>query len=198
MTEKLPENMVAWLAEPLPRDVRTSLTRLAQADDVQHVAVMPDVHLAGDVCNGTVLATSELIYPVAVGNDVGCGMLAVACNLPARVLADEVTAGRILNGMSSRVPVNKHAPETRPERLPMSLQAKLSCPSLDKERTRDGLYQLGTLGRGNHFLELQADAEGRVWLMLHSGSRGMGQAISSFHQRSARSISDLRRCHRAA
>ena len=69
-----------WLAGPLPKDVAQSLERLAAADDVRHIAVMPDVHLSGDVCVGVALATRRLIYPAAVGGDIGCGMAAVAVN----------------------------------------------------------------------------------------------------------------------
>ena len=82
-----------WLAEPLPHDVAAALDRLGRAPDVRRIAVMPDVHLAADVCVGTVLATSRLIYPAAVGGDIGCGVLAVAFDCGADVLATEAAAG---------------------------------------------------------------------------------------------------------
>src|SRR5207249_5538432 len=69
--------MKAWLAEPLPADVAQSLERLSRADDVQQIAVMPDVHLSGDVCVGVAVATRRLVYPSAVGGDIGCGMAAI-------------------------------------------------------------------------------------------------------------------------
>lgn len=172
-----------WLADPLPAAVSRAIERLAATDDVCHVAVMPDVHLAGEVCNGTAIATRELIYPQAVGNDIGCGMLAMACDLPAEVLADDVMAGRVLAGLYERIPANKHARDRVTEQLPEELRShELSSPALQKLTQRDGLYQLGSLGRGNHFVEFQSDLEGQLWLMLHSGSRGMGQAISDHHQ----------------
>ena len=173
-----------WLTEPLPTEVSKSLDRLARSDDVRHVAVMADVHLAGDVCNGTVIATQDLVYPLAVGGDIGCGMLAVACDLQVNVLSDEVAAGRVLAGLYQHVPSNKHARAHLPNKLPTSLMAtELSSPALEKLKLRDGLFQLGTLGRGNHFVELQSDVDGRLWLMLHSGSRGMGQSITEHHLR---------------
>jgi tRNA-splicing ligase RtcB (3'-phosphate/5'-hydroxy nucleic acid ligase) len=173
-----------WLTEPLSSEVSKSLQRLANSDDVRQVAVMPDVHLAADVCNGTVIATNDLIYPVAIGNDIGCGMLAIACDLSADAISDELIAGRIMAGLYQRIPSNKHARSNLPDELPASLMAaELSVPSLEKLKQRDGLFQLGTLGRGNHFVELQSDSEGRLWLMLHSGSRGMGQAITDHHKR---------------
>ena len=76
----------SWLAAPLDRDVSEALERLRRAPDVQQVAVMPDVHLAAEVCIGVVVATSHLIYPQAVGGDIGCGMLAVAADVEASVL----------------------------------------------------------------------------------------------------------------
>jgi tRNA-splicing ligase RtcB len=182
MTNDAAAKVTKWLSEPLPTEVSQALDRLAQTDDVCHVAVMPDVHLAGEVCNGTVIATRELIYPQAVGSDIGCGMLAVACDLPADVLANELTAARVLAGLYEHVPANKHPGSRVPEQLPDELMRHdLSSPSLVKLKSRDGLYQLGSLGRGNHFVEFRSDLQGRLWLMLHSGSRAMGQAISEHH-----------------
>ena len=66
-----------WVADPVGGDVESALRRLSQADDVESIAVMPDVHLAGDVCVGTVVATRRLRYPAAVGGDIGCGMAAI-------------------------------------------------------------------------------------------------------------------------
>ena len=73
----------SWLAAPLDRDVSEALQRLRCAPDVQQIAVMPDVHLAAEVCIGVVVATSHVIYPQAVGGDIGCGMLAVAVDVEA-------------------------------------------------------------------------------------------------------------------
>ncbi|MCI0357879.1 MAG: RtcB family protein [Planctomycetaceae bacterium] len=170
-----------WLCEPLPKDVSQSIARLAAAEDVQHIAVMPDVHLSGDVCVGLAIATSRLIYPAAVGGDIGCGMAAVACDSSASALDDGNVVSRLLAALSSRVPAMRHSRTTMPE-LPAALvERPLSDSRLAKLVTRDGRVQLATLGRGNHFLEFQADQEDRLWLMLHSGSRAMGQAITAHH-----------------
>jgi tRNA-splicing ligase RtcB len=182
MTDDASAKVSMWLSEPIPTDVSKVIDRLARADDVCQIAVMPDVHLAGEVCNGLAIATKELIYPEAVGSDIGCGMLAVACDLPADVLSDEQTAQRVMRGLYEHVPSNKHVRDTLSVQLPDELiDRQLSSPSLEKLKSRDGRLQLGTLGRGNHFVELQSDAEGRLWLMLHSGSRAMGQAITDWH-----------------
>lgn len=179
-----------WLAEPLPRDVKQSLAVLASADDVQHLAVMPDVHLSGTVCVGVALATRELIYPEAVGSDIGCGMTAVRIDAPATLLESEVTAGQLLAGLYRLVPANRHASGTLPEAL---LSSELSTTRLERIKQREGRVQLGTLGRGNHFLEFQSDSDGALWLMVHSGSRAIGQAITEHHLACAeRTTSGLR------
>jgi tRNA-splicing ligase RtcB (3'-phosphate/5'-hydroxy nucleic acid ligase) len=171
-----------WLAGPLPDDVANSLDRLARTQDVHVVAVMPDVHLSRDVCTGTVVATKRLLYPNAVGSDLGCGMAALRFQCKAAVLAEGKAAARLLAALYRCVPSNRHSPLTLKEKLPEVLgTALLSHPSLEKLKTRDGRVQFATLGRGNHFIELQADGDGWLWLMIHSGSRAMGQAIHEHH-----------------
>src|SRR3954447_10988202 len=91
----------------LPKEVETSLLRMQKLPDVRHVAVMPDVHLARDVCVGTVLATTRLVYPGAVGGDIGCGMSAVAFDAGADLLADAGAAGRLMDALRAGVPSNR-------------------------------------------------------------------------------------------
>lgn len=178
MTKSLAE-LHTWTIEPLLPDVAKAIERLRRAEDVCRVAVMPDVHLATDVCVGVVVATHNMLYPPAVGNDIGCGMAAVAIDASADLLDDEHSAALVLRQLYERVPSNRHRGRCD---LPDSLQKlSLSDPALEKLAQRDGLVQLGTLGRGNHFLEFQADEEERLWVMVHSGSRGVGQAISRHH-----------------
>ncbi len=180
MSQSPRARIAKWLAEPLPKDVARSIERLAAAEDVRHMAVMPDVHLSGDVCVGLAVATERLIYPAAVGGDIGCGMAAIACNAASDVL-DGPTAVLLLESLSRSVPAMRHSRATLPELPAAILEQPLSDPRLAKLVPRDGRVQLATLGRGNHFLELQSDQEGRLWIMLHSGSRAMGQAITAHH-----------------
>lgn len=172
-----------WLTGPLPADVARSLDRLAHAPDVRHLAVMPDVHRSGEVCVGVALATGGLVYPAAVGGDIGCGMTAVRCDLPAAAVTGESRiADRLPELFRRAVPALKAKPDAVPERLSGPLDPdRLSDAALARVASREGRWQLGSLGRGNHFLELQADQEGSLWLMVHSGSRGMGQAITAWH-----------------
>jgi tRNA-splicing ligase RtcB len=176
-------SIARWITEPLGADVERSLERLACADGAVRVAVMPDAHLAHDVCVGTVLATRGRIYPAAVGGDIGCGMAAIAFDADASVLDSETAAARVLSSLYSAVPTIKHR---HPRDLPDELEARaLSSPRLERRRERDGRRQFATLGRGNHFVEFQADESGRLWLMVHSGSRSMGAAIRDHHVRAA-------------
>lgn len=176
-----------WLSEPAGTAVKSVLKRIARAEDVRHVAVMPDVHLAGAVCIGTVVGTRRLVYPQAVGADIGCGMAAVAFDCDASLLVEESRARQVLRALSEAVPVMRHRSRRAAPPLPESLLAEesLSSEKLMTAAQRDGQVECATLGRGNHFLEFQADEDRRLWLMVHSGSRAMGQLITEFHLRHA-------------
>jgi tRNA-splicing ligase RtcB len=142
---------------------------------------MPDVHLARDVCVGTAMATRRLVYPAAVGGDIGCGMLAIAFDAPADLLRDAASAGGLLRGLGEQIPAQRRH-RSRTLAMPADLNsADLSHPQLKPLAEDEGRLQLGTLGGGNHFVEMQSDDDSRLWLMIHSGSRAMGQAIKSHH-----------------
>ena len=174
-----------WVSHRLNPDVQRSLNRMSQAPDVKYLAIMPDVHLAKDVCIGTVLATKSIIYPAAVGGDIGCGILAIELHADAQQFADERAAVELFSALNRVIPRNRHQTETMPERIDNELlDWKLSDERLEKMKHRDARVQLGTLGRGNHFLEFQSDINGKLWLMIHSGSRSMGQSITDHHQAS--------------
>ncbi|BDC48424.1 RNA-splicing ligase RtcB [Bryobacterales bacterium F-183] len=181
-----------WLAEPAGRDVMDALHRLCAAPDVQQVAVMPDVHLASEVCIGVAMATSHLLYPQAVGGDIGCGMLAIATDIEASAITPRMGT-RILQALQVAIPSRRHNRKStvgQPESLRSLV---LSHPSLEALRRAEGAIEFATLGSGNHFLELQRDEEqGRLWLMIHSGSRAMGPAIRDHHLRVAEDAKGLR------
>lgn len=186
---------VSRIAEPLTESVELSLVRLACQEDVVRMAVMPDVHLSGDVCVGVALATSHVIYPAAVGGDIGCGMLALRFQGGVECLDDEVTAARMLAGLYRRVPALKHATATCVKHLPPELaDAALSHPALEKQPTRDARWQLGTLGRGNHFIEFQADELGVIpgsmgTASFHVAGRGDPQSLCSSSHGAGRVLS---------
>ena len=170
-----------WLAAPMEPDVSAAIDRIRRAPDVRHVAIMPDVHLATDVCVGTVVGTTTLLYPQAVGGDIGCGMLALRFDADADLLRDATAAGHLLARLAQCMP-----PTRRHRRAAIGIPSdvttqRLSHPALETILRNEGTLQFATLGSGNHFVELQADDENRLWLLLHSGSRAMGQAIRDHH-----------------
>jgi tRNA-splicing ligase RtcB len=178
--------MKMWVTQPPEPAVRQTLDRLARAPDVVHVAVMPDVHLAAGVSNGVVVATRQLVYPAAVGGDIGCGFGVVALNGSAATLKRRPAAEAVLDALPTAAPVMRHKRRDGLPEYPDDLAVdRLSAPALAAQAASEGRLELGTLGRGNHFLELQEDDEGRLWLMVHSGSRAMGQHIANHHTRSA-------------
>jgi tRNA-splicing ligase RtcB len=168
-----------WTYEPLGPDVVRTLERLAAIDDIEHIAVMPDVHLAHDICIGTVVAARDYLYPQAVGNDIGCGMSSICLGkIDSNKFEKKVAV--IYRLLGCLVPVIKHRTEFA--ELPAELAALPLCDEkLEKLKQRDGKFEFGTIGRGNHFLELQRDNEERLWLAVHTGSRGIGQTIAKFH-----------------
>ncbi len=181
MTSSTDPIVAMWLAGRLDPECERRIEQMAHAHDVQRLAVMPDVHVAGDVCNGCVIATTQVLYPTAVGGDIGCGMAAVRLNAEPTHGIDRELAAAILERWRKRVPIIRRRREEQAWCDAAPLPSQLSHPSLEKVCGRDGVAQLGTLGRGNHFLELQHDAEGSLWLMVHSGSRAMGQSIAAWH-----------------
>lgn len=178
---KVQAPLARWVAEPPPPEVCAALERLRWISDVVQIAVMPDVHLADEVCVGTVIATRNTLIPAAVGGDIGCGMAALAVDAPAALLADESAAAAVLAGLQRAIPALRHPGGPAQHPLPTALDRPLSTPALESLRRRSAGLQLGTLGRGNHFIELQADEDDRLWIMAHSGSRGLGPAIRDHH-----------------
>ncbi len=155
----------------------------------KHVAVMPDVHWGMGATVGSVIPTKGAIIPAAVGVDIGCGMCAVRTTLTADRLPDNLSDMR--SAIEQTVPVGGPGTtgswqEDGRHGMPASI-ASAWCilePTYEaivekypKARNRRTGVQLGTLGTGNHFIEVCLDEEDRVWFMLHSGSRGLGNAI---------------------
>src|SRR5262245_18763356 len=176
----------AWLAAPLGSEVSEAIERLRRSPDVQQIAVMPDVHLSADVCIGVVIATSHLIYPQAVGGDIGCGMLAVALGVDSSMLDDPKAAGRVLACLGRAIPARRR---NRREILPQP-DLPLSHPILQSLARKEAASEFATLGSGNHFIELQADEANRLWLMVHSGSRALGPAIRDHHLARAQPVNN--------
>ena len=150
-----------------------------------HVAAMPDVHLGIGATVGSVIPTRQAIIPAAVGVDIGCGMMAAQLSLTANEL-DEASLKKVFNQISRDVPVGfgQHRDgRDAAKRFKKSLTRIMERhPGIGKRVGRNSHWaqQLGTLGGGNHFIEVCLDESDRAWVMLHSGSRGIGNAIGSY------------------
>ena len=174
-------------------NARQQLVRTAQLPFIyKWVAAMPDVHLGKGATVGSVVATQKAIIPAAVGVDIGCGMMAVRTSLLAHQLPDNLAAIRA--AMEAAVPhgrTHRGGPGDRGAwaNPPATSQARWAqllprYQAIAEKHPRLGrgndVNHLGTLGTGNHFIELCLDENDRVWVMLHSGSRGVGNRIGSY------------------
>jgi len=163
-----------------------------------HVAAMPDVHAGIGATVGSVIPTQSAIIPAAVGVDIGCGMNAVRTTLTASQLPDNLA--RLRSAIEAAVPVgfgqhawdkvrgSAHARVGRPlnDRLDVIVGKHGGIMKMQSKFTQTWICQLGTLGGGNHFIEICLDEEQRVWIMLHSGSRGIGNVIGRYFIAAAR------------
>lgn len=174
-----------WTSE-VDDAARQQLRNVAELPFVfHHVAAMPDVHVGKGATIGSVIATKGAVIPAAVGVDIGCGMAAVRLNLtPDRL--DEASLRRAFDAILACTPVGtrQHTIENTHREACAEFEAEMA----DIETRTPGILrpmkgmnwrrQLGTLGGGNHFIELEVDEADGVWLMLHSGSRGVGNVMA--------------------
>ena len=156
----------------------------------KHIAVMPDCHYGKGATVGTVLATQGAVIPAAVGVDIGCGMIAVRTPLER---ADIPEPARIRAGIERRIPMSAGKNNTKLTAAAAARVKMLETLASDTRATpdqydRNWRLALGTLGGGNHFIELAEDTDGAVWVTLHSGSRGVGNKIGSHYIRVAQDL----------
>jgi len=179
---------VKVFTDEVEASARRQLVNLSQLTIIHHhLAAMPDVHSGIGATVGTVIATDGAVIPAAVGVDIGCGMIAARTSLGAEQL-DDTALRRVYDRISRDVPVGReqhreHATQPAAAPLRPGLERLLARhPRLAKSfpRTLNWAQQIGTLGGGNHFIELCLDETNRVWIMLHSGSRGVGNAIGTY------------------
>ena len=145
-----------------------------------HVAIMPDAHQGFGMPIGGVLATRGVVIPNAVGVDIGCGMCAQRTSLSHVSQSDLVS---IVNKIRTAIPVGfKHHRQAPGKDLLPAVETRL--PVVERE-FNNALYQVGTLGGGNHFIELQKGSDGFLWIMVHSGSRNIGKQVADHYYREA-------------
>ena len=191
---------------PVEDEAREQLSRAAKMPFIfKHVAAMPDVHVGIGATVGSVIPTKGAVIPAAVGVDIGCGMMAARTSLMAHDLPDNlegvraaieraVPHGRSV-GRGTRDTGSWGSPPPAIVETWATLAARFDriCEKFPRLKNTNNLVHLGTLGTGNHFIELCIDQEARVWVMLHSGSRGVGNAIGTFFIELAKK--DMRKWH---
>jgi tRNA-splicing ligase RtcB (3'-phosphate/5'-hydroxy nucleic acid ligase) len=184
--QKVSERLVNW-ASILDARTREQAERTAAMPFIHpHVALMPDAHLGRGATVGSVIPTLRAIMPAAVGVDIGCGMAAVRTQFDVGELRARGSLTPLRESIERAIPLgaghhNRKVVATsvpRVEQLTHLAEEAGFDPSRDKKGWE---AQLGTLGSGNHFIEVTVDEADRVWLFLHSGSRGVGNKIASRH-----------------
>jgi tRNA-splicing ligase RtcB len=180
-TEKIPIKL--WLEEEQVEE-----GALDQARDLanlpfafKHIAIMPDTHLGYGMPIGAILATKGAVVPNAVGVDIGCGMCSLRTNLT------DLKTNRLKEIMTivrKTVPVgfNRHDDQQDESWMP---DKKGDLPIVEQEY-KSALYQIGTLGGGNHFIEIQKGSDGYIWVMIHSGSRNIGFTVANHYNNIAK------------
>ncbi|MBM0106433.1 RtcB family protein [Steroidobacter sp. S1-65] len=195
---------VKVFTQDIEHDAIQQLLNVAQLPIVHgHVAAMPDVHHGIGATVGSVIPTKQAIIPAAVDVDIGCGMNAVRLTLHAKDLPESLA--KLRSAVEARVPVgfnqhdsdkvrgSAHARQARTldDRLDKIIGKHPGVMKMQRQFAQTWVCQLGTLGGGNHFIELCLDEEQRVWVMLHSGSRGIGNVFGRYFIEAARK--DMRR-----
>ena len=196
-SEKIPVKL--WLDDIEEGALSQALNLANLPFAFKHVAIMPDAHQGYGMPIGGVLATKNAIIPNAVGVDIGCGMCAVRTSLTEignqelRLILGNTDRDR--DSVKSKIPVGfKHHKKNQPRTLMPDFHWNFSKHSIVEQEYEAALKQLGTLGGGNHFIEIQKGSDGFVWIMIHSGSRNIGLKVASHYNKLAARLNEQWKC----
>ncbi|TDC05181.1 RtcB family protein [Nonomuraea longispora] len=172
-------NLLSWASE-IDEAAIMQAARTARLPFVSgHVALMPDAHVGIGATVGSVIPTENAIIPAAVGVDIGCGMVATETTLTASDLPDTLAA--LMPLVEQRIPAGVGKGHDDPSTDRALSDLGLPHTDLNPKQTKKVADQFGTLGSGNHFVEVCLDERDRVWTVLHSGSRGIGNQLAQLH-----------------
>lgn len=193
MPEHLAPKLINW-ASILETNTREQAIRTSRMPFIYpHLALMPDAHLGLGATVGSVIPTLGTIMPAAVGVDIGCGMIAVRSQWTSDDLRDAGKLSVLREAIEAAIPLsagkyNTDLTDTARDYV-QHLETLANSLNVDPDRhAANWRLQLGSLGSGNHFIEVTADETGQVWLFLHSGSRGVGNKIAQHHIKVAREL----------
>ncbi len=185
-------DVLSWVTHSMSSDEMDMLRNVSRLPCIyKHVALMPDAHLGKGSMVGSVIATKDAVIPATVGVDIGCGMMAVKTPFKSGILDRKMAEFR--HEIERAIPVGfNDYKEPVDESFAWNRWAEFKelHPGV-QDRKHKAMKQLGTLGGGNHFIEVCLDTEDRVWLMLHSGSRNIGNEVATRHIATAKSLHDL-------
>lgn len=156
-----------------------------------HLAFMPDVHGGMGMPIGGVLASKKVVVPNAVGVDIGCGMCAVKTNLKADEISRDVIRKEIMSGIRARIPLGMDHHKDLQDEAFMPQGHDIDKLNVVSRQYVSARRQVGTLGGGNHFIELQKDDDGFLWIMLHSGSRNLGKQVGDYYNKLAKELNAM-------
>jgi len=185
-TEKLPIKL--WLDDIEPGALAQARNLANLPFIFKHVALMPDAHEGYGMPIGGVLATNGVVIPNAVGVDIGCGMCALKTNLPD--ITTE-TIKQIMSGIRELVPLGFDHHESRQDETLMPSKENIIENGVVERQFLAALKQIGTLGGGNHFIEIQKGSDGHVWIMIHSGSRNIGLKVAEHYNKVAKRLNEM-------
>jgi tRNA-splicing ligase RtcB len=188
--EKIAKGLLSWASVLEPKTLEQARRTATMPFIYPHLALMPDAHLGLGATVGSVIPTLGAVMPAAVGVDIGCGMIAVRTQF---VRSDLAGTGRSLadlrESIEAAVPTSAGIYNTELTDTVQARVADLESGDADPDQTAGNWrLQLGTLGSGNHFIEVSVDEADRVWLFLHSGSRGVGNRMAKKHIAVARKL----------
>ncbi len=155
-----------------------------------HIAIMPDCHGGVGMPIGGVLACCDAVIPNAVGVDIGCGMCAVKTGWKVEKITADVLRKQIMRGIRKRIPLGMDYHKERQDESYMPQGHDIDRLHVVKAQYISAQRQVGTLGGGNHFIELQRDEEGFLWIMIHSGSRNLGKQVGDHYNKLAASLNE--------
>lgn len=155
-----------------------------------HLAIMPDVHAGMGMPIGGVLACKNAVIPNAVGVDIGCGMCAVKTNWKVDEIRQQVLRKQIMRGIRELIPLGRHHHKVAQDEKFLPQGHDVERMTVVKRRQESILKEVGTLGGGNHFIELQRDEEGYLWIMIHSGSRNLGKLVGEYYNELAQTLNN--------
>ena len=177
-----------WVDE-LDEKAISQITNLASLPFVfHHIAMMPDAHAGMGMPIGGVLACKNVVIPNAVGVDIGCGMCAVKTNIRSDSLTPDIIRKQIMSGIRAQIPLGMKRHKTQQDESYLPQGFDIDKLFVVRSQWKSIKKQVGTLGGGNHFIELQKDEEGWLWIMIHSGSRNLGKMVGEHYNKLAKQL----------